>query len=121
MRGSFAKGEQTTLNQKDESSVSYVRTQFGIFFERVMELYNLTFFKEAKDHKVEDVKRFVNELYEAGCIGDYIKETIDDTITKFTSLLPGQTKKTDINLDSLESLISIRISEVNSEIKELAR
>ena len=106
-------------NQQSKASVSYVRTQFALFFQRVMVLYNLRFSKEEKDHKVEDVKRFTIELYEADYISDYIKETIDDTIEMFSLLLPGQIKKRNVDLDYLDACISLNISDINSEIGEL--
>ena len=106
-------------SQKLRPTVSSVRTQFATFFERVMVLYNLRFFKEEKDHKVEDVKRFALELYEAGAISEYIKENIDDTIEKFTLLLPGQMKKRFVDLEYLEAYTSLNIGDINSEIGEL--
>ena len=106
-------------NQQNKASVSYIRTQFALFFQRVMILYNLKFSKEEKNHKVEDVKRFTLELYEADYISDYIKETIDNTIVKFALLLPGQIKKRCVDLDYLDAFISLNIDDINSEIGEL--
>ena len=100
-------------------SVSIVRHEFGTFFDRVRWLYNLSFFKEEKDHKVEDVKRFTIELHEAGRINDYIKELIDESISDFALLLPGQVKKRGIDLDFLDAKISLAISDLNAEIGEL--
>ena len=107
------------MSKRLPATLSSVRTEFATFFERVMVLYNLTFRKEEKDHKVDDVKRFTLELYEAGSISDYIKETIDDTIEKFALLLPGQTKKRCVDLEYLDAYISLNISDINSEIGEL--
>ena len=84
-----------------------------------MVLYNLKFFREEKDHRVEDVKRFALELYDAGFISDYIKELIDDTIEKFALLLPGQIKKGFVDLDFLDAHISLAISDINAEIGEM--
>lgn len=107
------------LEQNEMLSVSSVRTSYSTFFERVMVLYNLTFFKEEKDHKVEDVKRFAIELHEAGRISDYIKEIIDESIANFALLLPGQFKKRAVDLDYLDANISLAISDINAEIGEL--
>ena len=106
-------------SRKLPATISSVRTSFALFFERVMVLYNLTFQKEEKDHKVEDVKRFTLELYQSGHISDYIKETIDDTVEKFALLLPGQIKKRYVDLDYLDAFISLNIDDINSEIGEL--
>ena len=106
-------------SRKLPATISCVRTSFATFFERVMVLYNLTFQKEEKDHKVEDVKRFALELYQSGHINDYIKETIDDTVEKFALLLPGQIKKRCVDLDYLDAFISLNIDDINSEIGEL--
>ena len=116
--GSLAKGE-LTMSKRLPATLSSVRTEFATFFERVMVLYNLSFFKEEKDHKVEDVKRFTIELHEAGRINDYIKELIDESISDFALLLPGQVKKRGIDLDFLDAKISLAISDLNAEIGEL--
>lgn len=50
---------------------------------------------------------------------EYIKETIDDVIEKFTLLLPGQIKKRCVDLDYLDTFISLNIDDINSEIGEL--
>ena len=107
------------LEQNEMLSVSSVRTSYSTFFERVMVLYNLTFFKEEKDNKVEDVKRFAIELHEAGRISDYIKEIIDESIANFALLLPGQIKRGIVDLDYLDANISLAISDINAEIGEL--
>ena len=107
------------LEQNEMLSVSSVRTSYSTFFDRVRVLYNLSFIKEEKDHKVEDVKRFTIELHEAGRISDYIKEMIDESITDFTLLLPGQMKKGIVDLEYLDANISLAISEINAEIGEL--
>ena len=104
------------MSKRLPATLSSVRTEFAAFFQRVMVLYNLKFFKEVQDHKVEDVKRFTLELYDAGSISDYIKELIDDTIEKFTLLLPGQIKKGIVDLDYLDAHISLAISDINAEI-----
>ena len=105
--------------EQETPTISYVRTEFGIFFERVMVLYNLTFFKEEKDHRVEDVKRFTIELFEADKISEYIKSVIDDAIENFSSLLPGKRKRDDPYLEYLDVWVSLAISDINSEIGEL--
>ena len=108
-------------NQKNLLSVSSVREQYNTFFERIMVFYNLALSKEEKDHNVEDVKRFAIELYETGRISDYIKETIDESLSDFTSLLSGQTKKRAIDLDYLDANISLAIGDINAEIGALIR
>ena len=65
------------------------------------------------------MKRFTIELHEAGRISDYIKETIDESITNFRLLLPGQTQKGIVDLEYLDANISLAISEINAEIGEL--
>lgn len=107
------------MSNQSKNSISYVRREFALFFERVMVLYNLRFNKEEKDHKVEDVKRFASELYDTGYISDFIKTYIDDTIEMFALLLPGQAKKRGVDLDYLDACISLNISDINSEIGEL--
>ena len=117
--GSLAKGEKTMLKEENTPTVSSVRTQFSTFFERVMVLYNQVFFKEEKDHRVEDVKRFAIELFEADKISEYIKSVIDDAIENFASLLPGKRKRDDPYLEYLDAWVSLAISDINSEIGEL--
>lgn len=100
-------------------NVSSIRKQYDLFFERIMVLYNLTFSKKENDHGVENVKRFIIELYEAGRISDYTKNTIDELITNFTLLLSGQIKKRAVDLDYLDANISLVISDINASIGEL--
>ena len=107
------------MSKQLPATLSSVRTEFATFFQRVMVLYNLAFRKEEKDHRVEDVKRFTLELYDAGSISDYIKELIDDTIEKFTLLLPGQIRKGFVDLDFLDAHISLAIGDINAEIGEM--
>ena len=105
--------------EQETPTISYGRAEFGIFFERVMVLYNLTFFKEEKSHRVEDVKRFATELFKADKISEYIKSVIDDAIENFASLLPGKRKRDDPYLEYLDAWISLSIDDINSEIGEL--
>lgn len=100
-------------------SASSVRGSFSTFFDRVRILYNLSFFKEEKNHKVEDVKKYADELFEANRISDYIHSIIGEAIEKFALLLPGNLKKMAPNLAQLEQWITISISDINSEIEEL--
>ena len=106
-------------NRQSTVTVSYVRTQFSIFFDRVRILYNLSFAKEENDHKVEDVKRFATELFNADRINEYVKTLIDDSIQYFASLLPGKRKRDDPYLEYLDAWVSLSISDINSEIGEL--
>lgn len=111
----YAKG-YTMSNQKNHLTVSDVKEQYVTFFERVMVLYNLTLSKKEKDHDVEDVKRFANELYETGRISDFTKKEIDDTLDDFSSLLLVQSKKWAIDLDYLDTRISLATDDINAEI-----
>ena len=114
----FCKGVQLMLDKNEIPSVSSVRTSYSAFFEKVMVLYNLAFFKEEEDHKIENVKKFAIELHEAGRISDYIKEVIEESIADFALLLPGQLKTEGV-LDYLNAKISLAISDINAEIGEL--
>ena len=107
------------VNQNEFLSVSIVRKRYNAFFERVMVLYNLVFFKEEKEHKVDDVKKFSTELYKAGRINDYIKETIDESVVNFALLLPGQIKRGTADLARLDANIILSTNDINAEISEL--
>ena len=74
-------------------SASSVRSSFATFFDRVRVLYNLSFLKKEKSYKVEDVKRYADELFEANRISDYIHSIIGEAIQKFALLLPGNLKR----------------------------
>ena len=100
-------------------SVSIVRHEFGTFFERVLVLYNLAFFKEEKGYRAEAVKKYADELFEANRISDYIYSIVGEAIQKFTLLLPGNLKKMAPNLEHLEQWITISICDINQEIYEL--
>ena len=107
-------------NQDFPISVSIVRHEFGTFFERVLILYNLAFFKEEKGYRAEAVKKYADELFEANRISDYIHSIIGEAIQKFTLLSPVNLKE--MNPDKLRTLskwINISISDINGEISEL--
>ena len=107
------------LNEERLTSPSILRHEFGIFFDRVRELYNLSFLKEEQSSKVKDVNRYADELFQANRISEYIHFIIGEAIEKFALLLPGNLKKMAPNLDHLEQWISISICDINSEISEL--
>lgn len=107
------------MSKKLPATLSTLRTEFATFFDRVMVLYNLSFTKEEKDHRVEDVKRFADELFNADKISEYIKTVIDDAIENFALLLPGKRKRDDPYLEYLDAWISLSIDDINSEIGEL--
>ncbi len=100
-------------------SVSEVRHGFGTFFDRVRLLYNLSFMKEEKSYKAEDVTRYSDELFKANRINEYIHSIIGEAIQKFTLLLPSNLKKMAPNLEQLDKWISISVDDINSEISEL--
>ena len=114
----YAKG-YTMSNRKNHLSVSDIKEQYITFFERVMVLYNLTLSKKEKDHDVEDVKRFANELYETGRISEYTKDEIDDALDDFVLLLSNQSKKWAIDLDYLDARKSLATDDINTEIGAL--
>ena len=106
-------------DQEFPVSVSIVRHEFGTFFDRVRELYNLSFLKEEQSSKVKDVNRYADELFQANRISEYIHSIIGEAIEKFALLLPGNLKKMAPNLDHLEQWISISIHDINLEMSEL--
>lgn len=114
----YAKG-YTMSNQKNHLSVSDVKEQYITFFERVMILYNLALSKKEKDHDVEDMKRFANELYETGRISEFVKGEIDNALDDFALLLSAQSKKWAIDLDYLDARISLATDDINAEIGAL--
>ena len=89
-------------NQKFPVSVSIVRHEFGTFFERVLLLYNLAFFKEEKGYRAEPVKKYADELFEANRISNYIHSIIGEAIQNFALLSPVKLKET--NQTRLENL-----------------
>ena len=100
-------------------SVSFMRSQFGTFFDRVRVLYNILFVKEEKSHKAKDIKRFAEELFAADRISEYVKSEIDEAIDLFTSVLPGKMKRGDPYLEYLDAWLSLSIGDINAEIGEL--
>lgn len=104
---------------KNVPTISSVRSQFSTFFNRVMVLYNLSFQKEETSHKVDDVKKFAEELFAADRISEYIKSEIDEAIDRFASVLPGKMKRDNPYLEYLDAWLSLSISDLNAEIGEL--
>ena len=107
------------FNVERQISASEVRQLFGLFFDRVRWLYNLSFNKDEESRKVEDVKRYSDELFKANHINEYIHLTIEEAIQKFTLLYPANLKKMAPNLEYLDTWISISVDDINSEINEL--
>ena len=107
------------FNETMPVSPSIVRHNFGFFFDQVRWLYNLSFLKEEKSSKVKDVNRYADELFEANRISEYIHSIIGEAIQNFTLLLPGNLKKMAPDLECLDKWISISISDINFEIREL--
>ena len=103
-------------NQNNLVTVSYVKEQYTTFFNRVRVLYNISFSKDEKGREIEDVKRFANELYEAGRIDDYTKRIIDESIETYTSQLNGQIRNRIVDLEYLDATISLAIDDINAEI-----
>lgn len=108
--------ENTMRNQNNLVTVSYVKEQYTTFFNRVRVLYNISFSKDEKGREIEDVKRFANELYEAGRIDDYTKIIIDESIETYTSQLNGQIRNRAVDLEYLDTTISLAIDYINAEI-----
>ena len=106
------------FNVERQTSVSEVRHWFGIFFDRVRWLYNLSFNKDEESKKVEDVKRYSDELFKANHINEYIHLTIEEAIQKFTLLYPANLKKMAPNLEQLGTWISISLDDIDLEINE---
>ena len=104
------------MSKELPATLSSVRMEFATFFERVMVLYNLKFAKEETDHKVKDIRKYADELWEAGHISEYTKTEIDDSINHFSCLLPGKMKKDDPYLEYLDAWVSLAIMDINSEI-----
>ena len=108
--------ENTMRNQNNLVTVSYVKEQYTTFFNRVRVLYNISFSKDEKGREIEDMKRFANELYEAGRIDDYTKRIIDESIETYTSQLNGQIRNRAVDLEYLDATISLAIDDINAEI-----
>ena len=108
------------LEQNEMLSVSSVRTSYSTFFERVMVLYNLAFFKEEKGYKAEVVKKYADELFEANRISEYVHSIIGEAIQKFTLLSPVKLKEMNpTKLEQLSKWINISIYDINGEINDL--
>ena len=101
-------------------TVSSVRHEFGTFFDRVRVLYNLAFFKEEKGYRAEVVKKYVDELFEANRISEYVHSIIGEAIQKFTLLSPVKLKEMNpTKLEQLSKWINISIYDINGEINDL--
>ena len=107
------------MSKELPATIGSVRTEFATFFKRVMVLYNLKFAKEETDHKVNDTRKYLDELWEAGHISEYIKSEIEEAIKLFSLLLPSQLKRGHTDLEYLEAWITLAISDINAEIGEM--
>ena len=65
------------------------------FIKKSLFEYNIKFAKEETDHKVDSTRKYANELWKVGHIGEYTKTEIDDAINYFSLLLPGKMKRDD--------------------------
>lgn len=90
---SFIKGETPMSDYELPVTVSEVRHEFGIFFDRVRLLYNLTFFREEKGYRAEVMKKYADDLFEANRISEYVHSIIGEAIQKFKLLSPVKLKE----------------------------
>ena len=101
--------------------VAEVRSKFHTFFDLVRTLYNGVLLKNEKSTKVEDVKRYGEELFEANRIDEYLYNLIKEAIEKFSLLLIGEIKKLETlevqtRLKNLLVWINLAIDDVVQEI-----
>ena len=102
-------------------SVAEVRSKFHLFFDLIRCLYNGVLLRDEKSTKVEDVKRYGDELLKANRIEEYLYNLIDEAIEKFSQLLIGEIKKLNSNevqirLHNLSQWIALAIDDVSNEI-----
>ena len=112
-------GGNTMSNQSTMLTPSYVRSLFALFFNKVRVLYNISFNKDEKSCKLNDVKLYSEKLYASDSIGEYIKSEIDEAIYLFSLLMPGQIKTDNNYLAFLDSWISFSLRDLNTEISDL--
>lgn len=116
------KGETLMFNENERPlSVSEVRSKFHTFFDLVRYLHNGVLFKNDQSTKVEDIKRYGDELFEANQIEEYLHNLINEAIEKFSQLLIGEIKKLDsievqTKLKNLLDWINLAIDDVVQEI-----
>ena len=96
-------------------TIKEVRSNYSIFFKKVLSLYNKAFFKKEKSSKVKDVERYANELFSENYITEHLHLVILESIQKFALLLPSN--KGSANLILLNTWVELSIKDFNLEIE----
>lgn len=81
-------------NEKPLSTAD-VRSKFHNFFNLVRRLHNILFIKDCQSTKIEDVKKYGDELFEANRIEEHLHNLMNEAIEKFSQLLISEIKKLD--------------------------
>ena len=102
-------------------SVSEVRSNFHIFFTLVKQLHDTLLFTKNDSTKVEDIKRYGDELFKVNRINEYMHELINESIKKFSELLISEIKKLDseevqAKLKNLNKWVKLAIDDIGQEI-----
>lgn len=102
-------------------SVADVRSKFHNFFNLVRSLHNTLLIKDDQSTKIEDVKKYGDELFEAKRIDEYFYNLINEAIEKFSQLLIGEIKKlsSDEAQNKLKNLLNWINLAIDDAVQEL--
>ena len=105
-------------NEEQLLTVSEVRSLFHHFFELIKTIYNSYYFKSEKATKVEDIKKYSDELFKNNDIDEEFYNLIEESLQKFSLLLVGEIKKIEPSkvqerLSNLKTWISLAIDDAN--------
>ncbi|MCI1244864.1 MAG: hypothetical protein LKG11_02850 [Bacilli bacterium] len=66
--------------------ISDAKMTFGALMDNIRMLYNLSMGKDEESKRVDDIKRYLDEMHESGIITDYIKGNMEDIFENWNKI-----------------------------------
>ena len=104
-----------------------IRTKYAYLFSTIVELYRYYHLNAKPNTRFESVKELAKELFEEGCLSEYLYESIQEAFRLYPTLLPGvvqqelerdEAKETE-HLNKLYALLSITQADLSQQLHDV--